>query len=597
MKKKLLLAIAMVALLVSIFAISASAARVENYSDTFTLRSVGQISHWEKWLYNDGKSAVRKACVDDITISFFDEKGNPLTEVAMWEYDEEEGRYYSLVWYISDYELFWEDQTYTDENVGTQTYPKYTSAKYTLKSVRALDLRYVTYNEKRSNNVIESWKDGKTLKALKGIYLDVNNTPDNTKDDLKLQDAVGIGRDNDNYGYFGYDAQFAATGNKIVVGNFRDCDFQSDKDGNYNTSDTWSRANNLQCLWYPDTMLYMYTTVGPVYEVDVGDGLEILGCQILRDNKRVKEFRIPNSVLYLSNEAFRGSDLTTLIVGEGLMAHGGQPFMYTGGADYLYLSKNILSASFTSSIPNLVANKSVTIYFDGGLEEAEALKEKIGYDGKITLVDYNEQSTRGDLKNAVVFYNYNRCDAFYSSSHDVTLGYKLNSYFADIKYCGNCTRCAKAFADDSKTIAALFTWKGYSHSEFADVNNAFAVTQTFKVNKKSIEAYKAITGTDFSFGVIATGNAASNKENNLTVAPVIGDTKVLSHDLTKLIHDYFDIKISGILEANFDTRIVFCAYVIDGERVSYLDGGETKSALTGLSFNELVKIKKAENAQ
>ena len=121
MKKKLILMFAMLALLVCVFAISVSAARVENYNDTFTLQSDGQIIHYEKWLYNEGKSMVRKSYTDAITISFFDEEGNPLTEVAMWEYNEEEGRYYSLVWYISDYELFWEDQIYSDANVGEQT--------------------------------------------------------------------------------------------------------------------------------------------------------------------------------------------------------------------------------------------------------------------------------------------------------------------------------------------------------------------------------------------------------------------------------------------------------------------------------------------
>ncbi|MBQ8146059.1 MAG: hypothetical protein IJ039_04690, partial [Clostridia bacterium] len=445
MKKKLILMLSMLALLVSVLAISVSAARVENYDDTFTLQNTVSIVHYQKWYYNDNKNYVRKAYTDTVTVSFFDEDGNLLTEVAMWEYDEEEGKYYSLVWYISDYELFWENQTYTDANVGDQTYPKYTNANYTLTSVRALDLRYYTYNSNRSNSSIASWKENKSLKALEGIYLDVNNTPDDTTDDLKLQDAVGIGRDSDNYDYVGYDAQFAATGNKIVVGNFRDCDFQCDMEANYGTANTWSRADNLQCLWYPDTMLHIVGGIGSVYEVDLGDGMEIIACQILRENKRVKEIKIPNSVLYLNNEAFRGSDLTTLIVGEGLMVHGSEPFKFTGGADNLYLSKNILSESFTSSIVNLVANNGANIYFDGDSVQAAALMERIvqessSYSGKITLVNYKEQSTRGDLKNVVIFYNYNTCDAFYSSQHKWT-GEKVivENYFEDILVGDSCT--------------------------------------------------------------------------------------------------------------------------------------------------------------
>ena len=586
MKKKLILMFAMLALLVCAFAISVSAARVENYNDTFTLQSDGQIIHYEKWLYNEGKSMVRKSYTDAITISFFDEEGNPLTEVAMWEYDEEEGRYYSLVWYISDYELFWEDQIYSDANVGEQTYPKYTRANYTLKSVRALDLRYLTYNDKRSNSTIESWKEGRTLKALKGIYLDVNNTPNDTKDDLKLQDSVGIGRDQDNYGYYGYDAQFAATGNKIVVGNFRDCDFQCDREGNYGTSNTWSRADNLQCLWYPDTMLYIYAGVGPVYEVDLGDNMEIIACQILRDNKRVKEIRIPNSVLYLNNEAFRGSDLTTLIIGEGLVMHGNDPFLYTGGSDNIYFSKNIVSGTFVSKIEKLIANTNANIYFDGDAAQAQALMDKIisensgTYKGKITLVNYQEQSERGELKNLVIFYNYNTCEAFYMGQHQWT-GERIvaNDYFKEIKFENSCTTCLINVIDESKTIAPLFSWKGYTVSTYGE---KYSMAQGFSVNNEAIEAYIKYV-PNFEFGLIAAGNHTGE-----SFAPALDGDLCVPQKM--IAHEYFDIKITGITEEYTDKTIVFCAYIKVQDKVYYLDNNKTSESVTGISYKNAAML-------
>ena len=590
MKKKLILMLSMLALLVSVLAISVSAARVENYDDTFTLQNTVSIVHYQKWYYNDNKNYVRKAYTDTVTVSFFDEDGNLLTEVAMWEYDEEEGKYYSLVWYISDYELFWENQTYTDANVGDQTYPKYTNANYTLTSVRALDLRYYTYNSNRSNSSIASWKENKSLKALEGIYLDVNNTPDDTTDDLKLQDAVGIGRDSDNYDYVGYDAQFAATGNKIVVGNFRDCDFQCDMEANYGTANTWSRADNLQCLWYPDTMLHIVGGIGSVYEVDLGDGMEIIACQILRENKRVKEIKIPNSVLYLNNEAFRGSDLTTLIVGEGLMVHGSEPFKFTGGADNLYLSKNILSESFTSSIVNLVANNGANIYFDGDSVQAAALMERIvqessSYSGKITLVNYKEQSTRGDLKNVVIFYNYNTCDAFYSSQHKWT-GEKVivENYFEDILVGDSCTRCLSNIIDTSKTISALFIYKGYTASTYGDT---YSVAQGFAINKEAIAKYMEYV-PDFEYGLIAAGNLAGEE-----IAPELSGEFCIPQ--SKLAHDYFDIKITGIKKANADNNIIFCAYVKTPDNVYYLDNNTTSEKLPGISYNGVVELNNSAN--
>ncbi len=596
MKKKLILMLSMLALLICVLAISVSAARTENYNDTFTLQSSGQIVHYQKWFYNDGNSMVRKGYTDTITISFFDEEGNPLTEVAMWEYDEKEGRYYSLVWFISDYELFWDDQIYSDANVGEQTYPKYTRANYTLTSVRALDLRYLTYNDKKSHSAVESWKEGRTLKALKGIYYDTNNTPNDTKDDIKLQDSVGIGRDQDNYGYFGYDAQFEATGNKIVVGNFRDCDFQCDREGNYGTSNTWSRADNLQCLWYPDTMLYIYAGIGNVYEVDLGDNMEIIACQVLRDNKRVKSFKIPNSVLYLNNEAFRGTDLTDLIIGESLQVHGTSPFLYTGAADNYYLSKNLLTDAYTGKVNQLLAgnNTTITIYFDGDAEDAAALVNKLiaedtKYKDKVVLFDYNEVTDKGDLKNAVaLFYNYNRCEAFYDGQHvgaeELLLDEKLG-YLGDITVAIVCTKCGdKTVIDNYGTI---FTYYGYSYTE-APINGTYSMSQFYGFNESVLAKYTAKTGAEFEFGLVV-----SSVDNPLS-SELLGTNKVLVATQGQINHNYFDVKLYGITEGHIDSEIVFCAFVKDGGKIFYLDNGITSETIEGKSFNQ---IKQLENAK
>ena len=594
-----------------IFAVSVSAQRVENYDATYTLRYETVIEHFQKWYYNEGKSYVRKKYTDTITLSFVDENGNALSEVAMWEYDEAEGRYYSLVWYISDWTFEWEDMTYTDDNVGAQIYPKYTHATYTLSKVRAVDLRYYTHQYGSKNTSIESWAESRTLKALEGIYYDINNTPDDTTDDLKLQDAVGIGRDNDNYGYFGYEAQFEATGNKIVVGNFRDCDFQRDVEGNYGTANTWSGANNTQCIWYPDTVLYLSAgNLNRTYEYDLGDGIEIIACQVLRGNKCIKYFKVPNSVLFLNNESFRETDLTTLVVGENLVKHGGSPFLYTGGADYLYLSKNVLSV-LESSVSALVANSSCTIYFDGDLEEATVLMEKMiseassTYKGKVTLVDYNEQTERGDLKNVVIFYSYNRCEAFYDGQHDekvlnscqfgcergcgviemlenpshtlvADIAYGANIYFDAISAKKCCQACATVV--ESAEIEALFESYGVSAKTFG---NDVGLVQGYGVNKAAIAEFTKYA-PEFDFGVLVYAN-----KNGEAVAPKPGDDKVIDIVFDNMVNNYIEIKVIGIPDDFRDTPVVFCIYAMVGERFCYFDNGEASESVVGISYSQL----------
>ena len=611
MKKKTVLFLTIVTFLVCLFAISVNAKRVENYNDTFTLGNETDLVHYEKWLYNGGKSFVRKKCVDKVTLSFIDENGAPLVEVPMWEYDEAEGRYYSLVWYISDWSFDSIDQTYTDDNVGTQTYPLYTHATYTLSKVRAVDLRYLTAQVNTSFAQIATWEEARSLKTLEGIYYDINNTPDDTTDDLKLQDAVGIGRDSDNYGYFGYEAQFEATGNKIVVGNFRDCDFQRDMEGNYGTSNTWSGATNLQCIWYPDAVLYLVGgNLSYASEIDLGDGIEIVACQILRDDKKVKEFRIPNSLLFLGNEAFRGSDLTTLIVGENLAIHGGTPFLYTGGADNVYLSKNLLSC-LSSAISNLICNSQATIYFDGNLEEATALMEKIisedsgNYKGKVTLIDYKEQTERGGIKNVAIFYNYNRCDAFYFGQHDeqvlnscqfgcgrgcgvvellenpvhnaqadITFGASVYFDEIDAKLC--CKNCAAVI--DSDKIDALFVSNGISLKMFG---TGAGLAQSFAINREAIASYRKYV-SDFNFGILAYANVDKTEAQ-----PKPGDEKVVDIVFDNMANGYVEVKVTGIPEDCYDIPVIFCIYATEGEKFYYVDNGSVTESIVGTSYSSM----------
>ena len=615
MKKKIFLTIAIMVVLTCLFALCVGATRVEDYNDTFTLRGEQNITHYQKWFYNENKSYVRQKYTNTVTLTFVDENGAPLTEVPMWEYDEEEGKYYSLVWYISDYEFTWEDQIYSDANVGEQTYPKYTAAEYTLSKARAVDLRYV-FNQ--YNTTHDVWKDAEgtkitySLKSLKGIY-HTNGTED-TSDDLKLQHAVGIGRDNDNYGYVGYDAQFAATGNKIVVGNFRDCDFERDEEGNYGTSNTWSSATALQCLWYPDTMKYICAGIGPVYEVDLGDGMEVIACQVLRDNKRVTEFKIPNSCLFINNEAFRGSDLTTLRLGESLITHGDQPFMYTGAADNYYMSKNILSETYTAQVGQLLAwnNSSITIYFDGDYEQATALMNKLiaensKYNGKFAPIDYNVTQDKGNLKNVVVlFYNYNRCDAFYDAQHDVVLEegnnccgvcsrcYQLSmlanpihtesiklgfgvdtdadgiddeivetvDFYANMYVLHACEFCKTEMAK-TEEYAPVFVKMGYSAEEEDTTSISFFTAS----NKDSLAKYEEIKGTRLQYGLIVSAAATSSPIKSIVDGEIELSASTVKVSMTDTDYAKFSVRIAK-LPANQSLNC--CGYVVENDKVTYL---------------------------
>ena len=616
--KKIFLAL-VISILLCIFAMSVSAARVENYEDTFALGNERQITHYEKWLYNDGKSAVRKKYSDNIIASFIDEEGNAITEVPMWEYDEEDGKYYSLVWYISDYELFWEDMVYSDSNVGEQIYPKYTSAIYTLSKARAIDLRYV-FNQ--YNTTHDAWKDADgnkiaySLKSLKGIYHN-NGTPDDTSDDIRLHHAQGIGRDSDNYGYYGYDAQFKATGDKIVVGNFRDCDFERDEEGNYGTANTFSSASNLQCIWLPDTVKYW---VGGgfsyCYEIDLGEGIEVIACQILRDNSRIKEFVVPNSVIFINNEAFRGTDLTKLTIGEGVVTHGGAVYLYTGGADYAVLSKNLLKDTYKEGkIDTLIANQKAVVYFDGNLEEAQELFAKIKASNSnyknVGYYDYTLTTERASTNELSIFYNYNTCEAFYRNVHNddknpcvincercgikgverenpvhnesiVVIYTSFDS--TGIKKVGCTNEGCKHYV--SEELPRMFSTLGYSASE--DKN--LGIVLGYQINKSAITYYEEATGKKLDYGVFA---ASKEKLGSNDIFTGEGASQgVVSVDMTNQQFSVIEIKITGITENQKDVPLALGAYVLVNGEYSYLQSGTPSGndKYYFITYNQILNI-------
>ena len=624
MKKKLLLIASMVLFLVCLLALSANAARVEDYDATFTLNESTTISQLFR-RYTSETAYNTAWYYDNVPVQFLDENGNELKEVPMWEYDEEEGRYYSLVWYISERTFTKEKEDVTYNDVTTQR-DKYLSAVYTLKSVRAVDLRFDTsYSENRSfkTSLVGYDYELSISKPLWGIFLDVNNTPNDTTDDLKLQGSTGMGRDNNDYGNIGYEAQADSIGNRIVVANFRDCDgddFDADCTGNYGTKTTWYLADNLQCLWYHDGFKYMVGNIGGCYEIDLGDGIEVIACQLLRDNKRIKSLVLPNSLIYMNSEFFRGSVAETLVVGEGLLYAPTNVRLWGGPIKTYYISKNILNmqgyiAKYEGNGSPLL-NSGSDMFFAGSLEEATSLmtrmiSENSGYDGKITLVDYNTQQTRGDLKNTVIFYNYNRCDAFYRGVHDtqaingcqekcsrcetITLSatpdhanvftqtFAGTRFFSSVNLSSVCEDCETVEFDE--TLSAPFNWVGYSAKTFGD---AKGFGQQYVINQSALTRYMEIMasqGVTVTYGVVAAGTSSAGQPLEIVDGVVTDKAGAESICFNQIKYDAFFMNITGIDDANLDANLVCCAYVQLGEEIVYLDDNQAKDTAGFLTYN------------
>ena len=129
----------------------------------------------------------------------------------------------------------------------------------------------------------------------------------------------------------------------------------------------------------------------------------------------------------------------------------------------------------------------------------------------------------------------------------------------------------------------MFVSLGYSACLYDGSNS---ITQGFKVDKSAIETYKKYVA-DFEFGVIVTVNLVGEVENAQEITPKLNDENVYAYQFKALIHDYVDIKVTGIPEDAKDAYIVLCIYAKEGDAISYLDDGATKSSILGISFENV----------
>ncbi|MBQ7225662.1 MAG: leucine-rich repeat domain-containing protein, partial [Clostridia bacterium] len=101
----------------------------------------------------------------------------------------------------------------------------------------------------------------------------------------------------------------------------------------------------------------------------------------------------------------------------------------------------------------------------------------------------------GTAKYSLIYGN-NICATFFGGNHAMSGNdtMQFNGFFESITFADVCTRegCGNTVVDESKTIGAIFTWKGFSVSKFADANGCYSVTQGFYVDMEAIKAYAAI---------------------------------------------------------------------------------------------------------
>jgi hypothetical protein len=122
-----------------------------------------------------------------------------------------------------------------------------------------------------------------------------------------------------------------------------------------------------------------------------------------------------------------------------------------------------------------------------------------------------------------------------------------------------------------KTIAPIFAYLGVSTTEASDKNGKYSITVGYKVNYNSYNEYLEYGELEFGFVaslVSVTGNDPLTVIDKEVQAK--NEAKTILAKLDTAVHDYLDIKVTGISAEMNGESLVLGLYAYNGEEITYL---------------------------
>ena len=568
MKKKILLMLSMLALLVCIFAISVSATAI-NKDTTVTL---------------DGTFTVGEKSVTNPVVNLYDADGDALIWYLNTDGKLVSAKVASVVTVNSEGVI-----SFTDQSIFLNKTPR--------KSVIAVNLR---------DNVKVSGSDINWDGQIK--HFDDSKGTDNDTGIASTGFQFGTYSDSGfTIQYFYFPTSTESTVKRMFQGApVKVADFEPGTNLNKMGMLAFYGASKLTEIYIPNNLAVfpggdgqgLFQNCSSLSEVtfeensilwDAGQ-CTFYGCSSL------KELYLPNSVKTFGSEFARHSGIEIFSFGAGFEYFTRRDPNKDPDSSHMWvfygtgLKKVYMPASFAilndeydfddytsaderlDTFDRIFSNAgSFTLFFTGTKEEIEALKTRMSYTQENqsivsslnNIYSYEEYVAAGSPSGSCAVYGYSQCDAFYNGVHDNETVIKYEAFYKEGEKIVGCTKCDQ---NEKTTLPALFTCLGTSASE---INGSYGIAVGFKVNFEAIENYTALTGKTVSYGVFAAtqeklGANEIFDENGKMTEGVLG-TEI------KTSHSAFEIKITGIPEAQKATKLSLGGYVktTDGDKVEY----------------------------
>ncbi len=300
------------------------------------------------------------------------------------------------------------------------------------------------------------------------------------------------------------------------------------------------------------------------------------------------EIRLPSTVQTIAQYGFADVGAKVFKLGAGVQKIDTEAFVNCGQVEAYYLPSTITSFGSRAFNNNVKKNFLIFVTSDDA-NYLGTVKTSTGAADIITKSAY-EADKDAYASGIHIISGYNVCAVFYDGAHAMA-GKEvmtLTSYFAPINFGDVCTRSGCGESVVTSTIAPIFTYQGYSCTEVA-INGKYSMSQFFKLDDNALAQYIEKTGTTFEYGLVASVSANPLAAEN---EGLIASGKTIIAPSSSFAHDLFGIGLNGITtEQQKATLLSFCAYVVDGGEVFYLDNGETVKTVSQKSFNDVLNSK------
>ena len=325
------------------------------------------------------------------------------------------------------------------------------------------------------------------------------------------------------------------------------------------------------------------------------------------------DIKFPDSLTNITSWSLQGTALVNFKFPKNVTTISGSQFNDCKSLKEIYIS------STTTQISDRAFNNTILekIFFVGTKDQLTALIDNTGAnnntpffdvvgENNANLISYADYLALEDKSGYYAVYDYSYCEAYNDGEHTIsganpcvgTCGVcKLEfikhsesaaiiveiSYSDFTKAGEKVSRCENEGCThrNAEPVPAIFVNNGYAYS-------GTAILQGFAVNFEALGAYEEATGKTVQYGLAVASVAKLGATNTLFDGTTLKAGAFSASFDDKRQYSIFEMQVTGLVDDYKDAELFVCAYVIDGDTVTYISNGANTTTVEAVTYNQVV---------